>query len=468
MNRAPPIDKTDEVMASTPGTPSSVPDVVFGRYCKEVFNYRFPWEGADWTINKKLLTGHIGNAIMLDNRISQIASVRTGAVSELLTMIYNDETFNVCRIPADILYRKILPFIQQVAANGPKLFKEWREDYPATGQKVDVWDPSRTLASSNCWSTARDRPARMVLVTEEQTLCIVALMFFGVIPGIYSVRMESGVNGGAFTLQCLFNYFLVMYTTITSAPAAEHAGASRAIALNYGTFAVKQSAPIIPPALDPPSDNAGAKISTLVLSSCIPPPQLYMHPELLIIYFFGIPYSVLGARCISICTNFGSTMKMASLNSVEPASKHMKFDSYIQGIAADGKASPDRRVNLVPRATVLICSPDMSTNIDEVIRSYTSLPAGRPQDIVSVNRISSDQYVIMNDFFEQIIAASLAGKRLNYGHLNMAWADTFREFVIVLRRRGPITVREFIAVYNSTMAQGNPNVLGVMMSKLED
>lgn len=166
-----------------------------------------PWETKKWQELRPKISEPINSIVDLDSRIASIYAGRVPSrcVIELFQIYYLDDTYAKDRLPENVIIKQLIPMLQKLIYEAPKLFREFKPRILAPG-----------------------RPQNIVL-TRPQVAALIACSLFGLFEYTYLTNGKYNIedfpefsfvniflNRNIFALQCLLNYFLRVHNYITS------------------------------------------------------------------------------------------------------------------------------------------------------------------------------------------------------------------------------------------------------------
>ncbi len=182
-----------------------------------------PWHTRRWREVCPQITERMNSIIDLDTVLTSLSSAQPGPAdsklrprqfSELFNMYSMDERYATHRITADDVVHRILPCMQRLLVEAPKLFKGF---------------DARALTVSGCnMSQNRGLQTMNIVLTRPQVATLITCMWFGLFDYDYVTKGEHTVDDfpvpmllpnicnshNVFALQCLLTYFDMVSTSI--------------------------------------------------------------------------------------------------------------------------------------------------------------------------------------------------------------------------------------------------------------
>jgi poly(ADP-ribose) glycohydrolase len=165
----------------------------------------WPWKTKNWAKIKKSLAEPIANFVDLDAKIASLreSKTRPRLLHELFDAYYLSDDYQNVRIPQQVLFKNILPALQNLILDGPRAFKNFSGRLLVPGRSTNI------------------------TITRRQAAIITACMWFGLFeydyisPGQYKLEEFSeptfmyGIEAGNISvLQFILAYFERLYTLI--------------------------------------------------------------------------------------------------------------------------------------------------------------------------------------------------------------------------------------------------------------
>ena len=159
----------------------------------------FPWELKTWDVVRGKFLEKMNSIIEMDSRISAHLKTRPRQISDTFNKYYESEIKT--KITKEEFVNNLLPMLQKLISDGPKLFK---------GCSFIMLTPNVSNAN--------------IALTRTQVACLIACMWFGILNYTYVSKgpltiddfseptfIRGFASGNVFPLACLLGYFKRVY-----------------------------------------------------------------------------------------------------------------------------------------------------------------------------------------------------------------------------------------------------------------
>jgi poly(ADP-ribose) glycohydrolase len=383
----------------------------------------WPWETRKWPeIKQKICMDKIHSIVDMDSRIASmhVGKLRPRQITELFNSYYTDEQY-LPRIEQSKFIEKILPMMQKMIGDAPKIFKNFN---------------SRLLVPTQTTN---------IVFSRTQIAVIMASIWFGlfdynyVTKGKYRIEdfpeptfINIFLNQNIFALQCIINYFDRVYEYLNSDLHDEFNGGNiivkRFVLTNEPNWA-DLDVPISEIFLgEGTQDDSPAKMHTAFAHEFIggdmfkgPLTQeeiiLLIRPECMIATLFCARLDsnevvvVLGAEKMSQYMGYGSSVRFRG-NFIDAATKGYNDDEtevMLQCAVVFMDASPKS-------SGVSQFINDFQRDLNKAYCGFSSLAFSKPGEYVAGGNwtYGFNGNNMQIKFIQQALAASLAGKSLIY------------------------------------------------------
>lgn len=420
----------------------------------------FPWQSQKWTdIKSKIVENKITSIPDMDTRISSMyaGKIRSRQITEIFNSYYSDSQYAVDRIPQQDFVNKIIPFMQKLIGDAPKIFR---------GVEIPAMVPG---IPTN------------ITFTRPQVATIIACLWFGLFnnytyvsrgeykldqfPDATFAFLFSGQN--IFALQCIINYFVRVYHYMNNEDenvrdlfAAGNIIIKRSVVqpgFDWGSSA----APITEIAIGEGfSDDAPCKMHVAFAHEFIGGMELFKEttcqetviiltrPETIVASLIcgrlacNESITILGAEKMTLHTGYGSSARFAG-NYEDPSGYgYAKEDTEVMRQCAtifiDASPRTSGKAQFID---------DFVRDIEKAYCGFSSLRFKKVEDIATGNwGYGFNGNNVQIKFIQQVIAASQAGVNLIYYPFGREFEDRVVQFIDWLVR-SQVTVGELFQIY---------------------
>jgi hypothetical protein len=412
----------------------------------------WPWETKNWPQNKRRVTERITSVVEMDSRISSLCAgrLRPRPISELFTRYYADTPADRV-IPQNVFLEQILPHMQRLIEDAPRIFKGFANPpmMPGITQNMALTRPQVATILSCIWFCLFEynyiEGAKMELFPE---------------PTFLNIFTGQNDTTRMFALQCLLVYFHRVQQYMTTPEVADEFSDGLIIIKRSTAPPVDWSTSVAPLCQvqygESPADSTPGKVSVVgchdiiggeLFKGLLSPEEIAMlvRPECLVTTLFCsrlLDYEIItvfGAERMSSYTGLGSAITYAAAVSDETG----------VGESTDGKI-------LLQHAMVFMdASPrtsgksqfidDFARDLHKAYCGFSSVGCDAP--------IATGHWCcgfnganVQLKFLQQFLAASQSGHTLVYCAPGRDFEDRLRGFMGYINRNN-LTVGQLFMSY---------------------
>lgn len=473
LRRRPVIDeKTNKNISMKDNSSDTVHKEPVNRHTERKFQHIiWPWEGSHWPSIRSKLSEPIPNVVELDSRIASLRSVKTRPrlLHELFDAYYSCDDYINQRPSINFFFGKILPMLQKLVLDAPKIFKGFSGRLLLPGQNTNI------------------------TITRLQAATIVAGIWFGLFdfdyisPGKVKINefseptfMYAIESANTTVFQFLISYFTRLYyytaqdiesNDSSDPPSDKHVDKSR---FHNGLIIIKRNvlttnidwenipAPIIEPAVGSghPDDSyalmhtayAHQFIGGDMFKSSLTQEELMLliRPECM--------------ACLLFCARLGVNESISVMGS-EKVSQYNGIGSSIRFLEPYYDTTPDTKVNgntIIRNCVIFIDATQKSSSNSQMIDDFDRDLAKAYCGMMSIDNKESSAEIsvacgnwaygfngsnMQVKFIQLLIAASLAKKTLEYYPIGRDFEAQLLPFIDWMQREN-LRINDLYGMYN--------------------